>query len=148
MVNKIKAKRLELDVSCINDTLAHMNLIKLLKQNELFSTEFLYRGTGEDELRVMLRQKAHNQRNVASYGMKISVNSIDCYNIDQMEAILMGNDDRMKSPVSYATGSENPMVLVYHARFLEFLGNRSNFDYVFRNPKNRAEALAAIVGLV
>lgn len=151
MVNKIKAKRFELDVSCIDDTLAHINLIKLLKKNELFSTEFLYRGTGQNELRMLkgLKAKGDIPRNISTYEgyYKAAKNSIDCYTIEDMKEILIDSIDK-KSPVSYATGSENPIILVYHAKCLEFLGNRSNFEYSFRDFNKRADALAAIVGLI
>lgn len=140
-----RIKNLELEISHLNEALAHENLVGLLKSNKLFSERFLYRGTGEDELRETQGKRARMERNLVLEGMRVGGFSIDCYTKSQMEEILKNGE--LKSPIFYAEGSENPAVIVYKAECLRYAGKRSDFEYVFKR-QNKTKSIAAIVWLV
>ncbi len=156
MVNKIKAKRLELDVSDVNESIAYENLIELLKKNELFSTRFLYRGTGHIEIKMLKGRKLNpnSPRLVESYEedrYHANNGSIECYTLDDLEAIENGTENPdLGSPVYWAQTSSNndAIVAVYKKEKLVYVGKRSNFEYRFKDFQNRADALAAVVRLV
>ena len=95
-----RIKNLELEISHLNEALAHENLVGLLKSNKLFSERFLYRGTGEDELRETQGKRARMERNLVLEGMRVGGFSIDCYTKSQMEEILKNGE--LKSPIFYA----------------------------------------------
>lgn len=144
-------KRLTLDIRSENTDSAHRALLRLLRRERLLSSKFLYRGTDEQELRILTGEARSAPRHldeIADDEYQVPQNSIDCYSVSEMRAMVRAAATDLRSPVAYARDTLSPVIAVYKADELEYADQRSRFEYRFKHPKNRIAALAVAISLM
>jgi hypothetical protein len=151
MVNKIKAKRLKLDIFGLNMDLAHKKLLEFLRKKNLLNPRYLFRGSDIQEILVSRNVPLNVSRNIEASFEGLGYddapkNSIDCFTAEQMRAIDRGELDKL-SPIEYTSETGEYAIIVYKAKYLKYLGERTDFEYEFRNPDNKFNAVQNFIVL-
>ena len=152
-------KIFELDIRGLNTALAHEELLEFLQKKDLFNEDFLYRGTGIDEI-SWLEGKAKRQFLELFFGYfldeKPDESSISFYTQNDIVSIINGTSET-DSPIKIAQSRvdqifteqrKTPIIAVYKDNhFIRKNNTSSEFYYIFRDLKKRLRALESYIML-
>ncbi|RLG11596.1 hypothetical protein DRN73_05000 [Candidatus Pacearchaeota archaeon] len=146
-------KKFELDVSGLNTAESHERFLDFLKRKDYFDERYLFRGSDENELRIIQGFSSRRKRNFYSdFDLvdetgeeEIPDYGIFCYTLNELREI--SKEGGTHSPVKLALDLDIPLIFVLKTEEFDKGDDYHDNLYLYKNPHKKLQALEAVVYL-